>query len=118
MGWRSHYKGNSWSCKSKKKYGKSGTDAVTINSDNHQIIYIIDHSSDKELEDNLKDGDGFGIRYAYKLDEIHGENGEQLVHTLIREIAGDYDYSKTRIRKVLQNLGVRPENLLGPNLAT
>ena len=100
-----------------KKHNKSGTDAVTIDSDNHQVIYTIDHSADNELEDNLKDGDGFGIRHAYKLEDLNGENGEELVKDLIRDIAADYEYSETRIRKVLQNLGVRPKNMLGSNLA-
>ena len=100
-----------------KKYNKSGTDAVTIDSENHQIIYTIDHSANNELEDNLKEGDGFGIRHTYKLEDLNGENGEEFVRSLIRDIAADYGYSETRIRKVLQNLGVRPKNMLGSNLA-
>ena len=101
-----------------KNNNKSGTDPVTINNENHQIIYIIDLSAYNELGDNLKDGDGFGIRYAYKFEELNGEQGEKLIRTHLREIAGDNDYFETRIRKVLQNYGIRPENLLGPNLAS
>lgn len=108
-----------------KKYNKSGTDAVIISADNYQTVYTIDHSPHKELEKNLEKGDGFGIRHEFSVKELNGdaENKEgtsrdELIKQLIRDIAADYGFSEARIRKVLQNLGIRPENMLGSDLAS
>lgn len=89
------------------KYNNSGTDAVTLNSDAHKTLYLIDHSADNELADNLKDGDGFGIRKAYDINKLT----ENDIKEITRNIAGDYRNSEKSIRNRLQRLGITPENL-------
>ena len=96
-----------------KKYNKPGTDAVTLESENHSTIYLIDHSADKELADNLKDGDGFGIRKVYNVNTITKDD----VREIIRNIASDYRESEISIRHRLQNLGLGPKDLSGINIA-
>ena len=95
-----------------KKYNKAGTDAVTLGSEGHRRIYLIDHSADSELTENLKDGDGFGIRNVYKLTSLTYND----IREITRNIASDYQNSKTAIRDWLQKLGVRPENLPGVDI--
>ena len=95
-----------------KKYNKAGTDAVTLGSEGHRRIYLIDHSADSELTENLKDGDGFGIRNVYKLTSLTYND----IREITRNIASDYQHSKTAIRDWLQKLGVRPENLPGVDI--
>ena len=91
------------------KYNNPGTDIVTLDSDNNKVLYLIDHSSDKELADNLKDGDGFGIRKVYNIDKL----SENDIREITRDIAGDYQNSETAVRNWLQRLGVTSENLPG-----
>lgn len=95
-----------------KKYNKSGTDAVTLESNKHQKIYLIDHSSDSELYDNLKDGEGFGIRKAYDVSEITKED----IYEIVRNISIQYGNSEERILRVLSRLGVRQGNLPGSDI--
>jgi hypothetical protein len=97
-----------------KKYNKSGTDAVTLDSENHSIIYLIDHSADGELADNLKDGEGFGIRAVYNVNTITKDD----IREIIRNIANDYGGSEVSIRHRLQNLGFRQEDLSGIDITT
>ena len=89
------------------KYNNPGTDVVTLESEKHKTIYLIDHSADRELEDNLKRGDGFGIRRAYNLNKITKND----IQEIIRSIAPFYDYSSTRLRNVLQTVGITEEHL-------
>lgn len=89
------------------KYNNPGTDIVTLDSDNNKVLYLIDHSSDRELSDNLKDGDGFGIRKVYNIDKL----SENDIREITRNIASDYQNSDTAIRNWLQRLGVTSENL-------
>ena len=96
-----------------KKYNKPGTDAVTLDSEGHRRIYLIDHSADKELADNLKDGDGFGIRKVYNVNTITKDD----VREIIRNIASDYRGSEVSIRHRLQNLGLGPKDLSSINIA-
>lgn len=91
------------------KYNNSGTDVVTLDSDKHQTIYLVDHSTDKELTDNLKDGDGFGIRKVYNIDKL----SENDIREITRNIASDYRNSEKSIRNRLQKLGITSENLPG-----
>ena len=95
-----------------KKYKTDGTDVITLESDNHKFIYLIDHSSDILFHENLREApesDGFGIRKKFNIDKID----ENDIKEIIRNIAPFYDYSETRIRRVLQTIGIRSENLLG-----
>ena len=96
------------------KYNKPGTDAVTIDSDNHKVIYLIDHSADSELEDNLKTGDGFGIRKVYNINKL----SENDIREIARNIAGDYRNSEEFVRNRLQRLGINSENLPHIDLAS
>ena len=90
------------------KYNKPGTDAVTLDSENNKFIYLIDHSADKELEDNLKGGrDGFGIRKVYNIDKLTEDD----VKEIIRNISPGYEFSTTRVLHILQNLGLTQEYL-------
>ena len=91
------------------KYNNPGTDIVTLDSDNNKVLYLIDHSSDKELADNLKDGDGFGIRKVYNIDKL----SENDIREITRNIASDYQNSEKFIRSWLQRLGITSENLPG-----
>ena len=92
------------------KYNKPGTDAVTIESNDHKVVYLIDHSAHSELEANIKEGgDGFGIRASYQVDKIT----ENDIKEIIRNIAVDYRGSKTSIQHRLQELGIKPEDLSG-----
>ena len=92
-----------------KKYTFAGTDAILENGK----IFLIDHSSDKILEDNLKDGDGYGIRDSFKLENITDDD----IRRILRNIASDYGNSETRLRERLQNLGIRPEQLRSIDIA-
>lgn len=94
------------------KYSKPGTDAITLDSDNHKVIYLIDHSADKELADNLKKGDGFGIRKTYNIETITKED----VREIIRNISPSYEYSTERVLHALQTTGLTKEHLLGIDL--
>lgn len=95
------------------KYNNPGTDIVTLDSDNNKVLYLIDHSSDKELADNLKDGDGFGIRKVYNIDKL----SENDIREITRNIAGDYQNSEELIRNRLQRFGITSENLPGIDIA-
>ena len=91
------------------KYNKSGTDVVTLDSQNHKTIYLIDHSADNELVENLKEGDGFGIRNTYDIDTITDND----IKEIIRNISAGYGYSKDRILHALQTIGLTKEHLSG-----
>ena len=91
-----------------KRYNKSGSDVVRVG----RKIYLIDHSSHEEYEENVKDGDGFGIRNVYKIGDID----ERDIREIVRNIAADYGYAEERVREVLQAVGIRPENLSGINI--
>lgn len=95
------------------KYNKVGTDAVTLSSENNKYIYLIDHSSDAELPDNLKTGDGFGIRKKYEVNKLTKED----IYEITRNIAPQYNYSEESIRRVLSRLGVKSADMLGINIA-
>ena len=94
------------------KYNKPGTDAVTLDSDSHKTIYLIDHSANKELADNLKKGDGFGIRKVFNVENIK----ENDIREIVRNIAPFYDYSPARVRHVLQTIGIKEKHLSKFNL--
>lgn len=95
-----------------KKYNKAGTDAVTLDSNGHQVIYLIDHSSDSELYENLKDGEGFGIRNAYDVSNITKKD----IYEIVRNISIQYGNSEERILRVLSRLGIRQGNLPGSDI--
>jgi hypothetical protein len=96
----------------RNKYNKAGTDAVILES-TPQNIYLIDHSSQKEFEVHKKEGrHGVGIRKVYKLNELT----ENDLKEIIRNISPSYDYSETRIRHILQTLGIEEEHLSGIDL--
>lgn len=61
----------------------------------------------------MKDGDGFGIRNSYSISELTNDD----IKEIIRNIGSNYGYSEERVRTVLQNLGIRSENMLGINIA-
>ena len=96
-----------------KKYRKPGTDVITLDSENHNTIYLIDHSADKDLTDNLRDGDGFGIRKVYSVGNITKDD----IREIIRNIASDYERSEVSILHKLQNLGFRQTDLSGIDIA-
>ena len=95
-----------------KKYNFAGTDAILENGK----IFLIDHSTNTILEENLKenkDGDGYGIRDSFKLENITDDD----IRRILRNIASDYGNSETRLRERLQNLGIRPEQLRSIDIA-
>ncbi len=94
------------------RYDSSGTDVVTLKSEDQKIIYLIDHSADSELADNLRDGDGFGIRKAFNIENISKED----VREIIRNIAASYDYSPEGVLAALQAVGLTGEHLFGTDL--
>lgn len=91
------------------KYNNPGTDVVTLDSENNKVLYLIDHSSDKELADNLKDGDGFGIRKVYNVDTITKDD----IRTIVRNIASSHNFSERSIYHVLSQVGITAEHLRG-----
>ena len=53
------------------KYNKAGTDAVTLDSEDHQQIYLIDHSSQEEYLNHRAAGrHGLGIRKVYEFNKL------------------------------------------------
>jgi len=97
-----------------KKYPESGTDVYSLDTNDHKIVYLVDHSSDRELYENLREGgDGFGIRKTFEVDKITADD----VRTILRNIASDYGYSAARLRNRLQALGIRPEVMYGVDIA-
>ena len=98
----------------KKKYTFAGTDLVSVESENGTRVFLIDHSSDSELYENLRaGGDGFGIRQAYNRNEITQND----VKEIIRNVASEYGYFEERICEVLQDIGVGPGHLRGVDIA-
>ena len=98
-----------------KKYNKAGTDAVTLESEGHQYIYLIDHSNAEEYAAHRKEGrHGLGIRDVFDINKLTKDDSR----TIIRNIAGDYRRSEVYIRRKLQDLGIRPEHLSGIDIAT
>ena len=95
------------------KYNNPGTDVVTLDSDNNKVLYLIDHSSDKELADNLKDGDGFGIRKVYNIDKLSNDD----IKEIIRNISPAYEYSTARVLHALQTIGLGQKHLSGIDIA-
>lgn len=91
------------------KYNNPGTDVVTLDIENNKVLYLIDHSSDKELADNLKDGDGFGIRKVYNVDTITKDD----IRTIVRNIASSHNFSERSIYHVLSQVGITAEHLRG-----
>lgn len=96
-----------------KKYTTAGTDVVTIDKDNHKTIYLIDHSSNAEMVDNLKNGDGFGIRQTFNIDTITSDD----CRTIIRNIASSNNYSARSIYNVLSKVGITDRHLRGIDIA-
>lgn len=81
-----------------KRYNKAGTDAVKVG----EKIFVIDHSTDEEYNENAKDGDGFGIRSVYKAKDVK----EEQIREIIRRVRADYRDSAVRIRRLLYDLGI------------
>lgn len=96
-----------------KKYGKPGTDVITLDSEGHRRIYLIDHSADKDLTDNLRDGDGFGIRKVYSVGKITKDD----IREIIRNIASSHNFSEKDIYNVLSQVGITSEHLSGIDIA-
>ncbi len=92
-----------------KEYTVPGTDVVTIDRDDHRTIYLIDHSSDAELADNLKNGDGFGIRDTFNIDTITSDDCRKI----IRNIASSNNFSARSIYNVLSKVGITDRHLRG-----
>lgn len=99
-----------------KKYNKSGSDIVTLDSNGNKTLYLIDHSShdsflsnEKEDSKNGVENDLFGIRKVYNIDKISSDD----IREITRSIAGDYKNSETAIRNWLQRLGITSGNLPG-----
>lgn len=97
-----------------KKYRKPGTDVITLDSENHNTIYLIDHSADKDLTDNLREGDGFGIRKVYSVEKITKDD----IREIIRNIASSHNFSEKDIHNVLSQVGITSEHLSGIDIAT
>ena len=92
------------------KYNKPGTDVVFIEGNKKNLIYVIDHSADSEIQNNIDEGgDGFGIRNTFKLNKLT----ENDIQYITRNIAGDYRGSKELIQHRLQELGITTEKLPG-----
>jgi len=105
-----------------KNYTFAGTDAITIDANNHKIIYLVDHTDGKSLEeiyDNLSREEkdeciaGYGITGKFNIDKITKND----IRRILERISSDYGHSEERIREVLQNLGIRPEILSGIDVA-
>lgn len=95
-----------------KKYNIPGTDAVII-KDNPNAIYLIDHSADEQLYDNLKKGgDGFGIRKVYKVSRLNDDS----IREIIRNIAQGHNYTERSLHNKLLSLGITQEHLSGIDL--
>lgn len=99
-----------------KKYNKSGSDIVTLDSNGNKTLYLIDHSShsvflSNEKEDKKRgvENDLFGIREVYNIDKLSSDD----IREITKNIASDYQDSETAIRNWLQRLGVTSENLPG-----
>lgn len=91
------------------KYNNPGTGVVTLDSDKHNVVYLFDHSADKELADNLNKGDGAGIRKAYNIENL----SENDIREFARNISSYYRNSEGTIRSRLQKLGISSEHLPG-----
>ena len=99
-----------------KEYNNNGTDIVTLKGDNHQYVYVVDHSSHKLLEENQKENekegittDLFGIRKKFDIKKLT----ENDIRYIARNIAGDYGGSETSIQHRMQELGITTEQLPG-----
>lgn len=99
-----------------REYNNNGTDIVTLRGDNHQYVYVIDHSSHKLLEENQKENekegittDLFGIRRKFNIKKLT----ENDIRYIARNIAGDYGGSETSIQHRMQELGITTEQLPG-----
>ena len=96
-----------------KKYPESGTDVYSLDTNDHKIVYLVDHSSDRELYENLREGgDGFGIRKTFEVNSITKDD----IREITRNIAPFYDYSATRISGVLQAAGIGQANLFSTDI--
>ena len=97
-----------------KKYLESGTDIISLDTNDHKIIYLVDHSSDSELYENLREGgDGFGIRKTFEVNSITKDD----IREITRNIAPFYDYSAARISRLLQAAGIGQANLFSTDIA-
>ena len=87
-----------------KRYTTAGTDVVSISG----TIYLIDHSADSELQANLDEGgDGFGIREKFSRDKLTKDD----IRRILRNVAGDSGYSETRVRQMLQDIGITSKHM-------
>ena len=104
-----------------KKYNKSGSDIVTLDSNGNKTLYLIDHSShsvflSNEKEDKKRgvENDLFGIREVYNIDKLSSDD----IREIIKNISPAYEYSSGRVLHALQTVGLGQKHLLGINLAT
>ena len=95
-------------------YNKPGTDLVIIENGNSPILYVVDHPSQKVLKENQEEdkekginADGFGIRKAYKINDLTKED----VKEIIRDLGYKYRNSEGSLINRLQRLGVKREYL-------
>ena len=96
-----------------KKHNKAGTDVVILDS-KPDTVYLIDHSSQKELEVHKKEGrHGVGIRKVFKTKELTEDD----IKEIVRNIGPSYEYSEARVRHVLQTLGLEERHLSEFDLA-
>ena len=86
----------------------------SLDTNDHKIVYLVDHSSDRELYENLREGgDGFGIRKTFEVNSIIKDD----IREITRNIAPFYDYSAARISGVLQAAGIGQANLFSTDIA-
>lgn len=104
-----------------KKYNKSGSDIVTLDSDGNKTLYLIDHSShsvflSNEKEDKKRgiENDLFGIREVYNIDKLSSDD----IREIIRNISPAYEYSTARVLHALQTIGLGQKHLSGIDIAT
>lgn len=103
------------------KYNKPGTDLVILENGKNSAVYVVDYPSFKVLKENQeKDrknnvkADGFGIRKAYKINDLTKKD----VKEIIRDLGYKYRNSEGSLINRLQRLGVKREYLYSPDIVT
>ena len=98
----------------KNKYDKVGTDIIRVGD----TLFLIDHTDAEDLlnlynNGIIPDGQGYGIRKKYNFASINKED----IYEITRNIAESYNFDANGIRNRLQELGIKPGDLLELDIA-
>ena len=86
-----------------RKYKNPGTDIIVV--DNY--LYIVDHSDHNKFLENINTGDGFGVRYKIKIDEIKSSD----TVNKIAKSSIDFIGKQEEFKRLLIQAGVK-ENVI------